>query len=76
MHCPPTPDLWQVGVDFSDPPTPIGAKPKGTYFLVRWRPPYKFTMVDVSDHPSPACTEEDRAADDEYRTLFPVQEWR
>jgi hypothetical protein len=73
MHCPTKPDLWQVGVDFSDPPTPIGTKPKGTYFLVRWRPPYQFTMVQVGDRPSSVCTEEDRKADDEYRTLFPVQ---
>jgi len=76
MHCPKTPDLWQVGVDFSDPPTPIGEKPKGTYFLLRWRPPYTFRMVEISDHPWPNCTEEDRNADDEPRTLFPVQEWR
>jgi hypothetical protein len=73
MHCPATPDLWQVGVDFSDPPTPLGAEPKGTYFLVRWRPPYTFSMVQVSDHPSAACMEEDRKADDELHTLFPPQ---
>ncbi len=73
MHCPPTPDLWQVGLEFSNPPTPLGAEPKGTYFLVRWRPPYTFTMVEVSDHPSASCTEEDRKADDERRTLFPPQ---
>jgi hypothetical protein len=29
MHCPATPDLWQVGVGFSDP-TPIAAPPKGS----------------------------------------------
>jgi hypothetical protein len=73
-HCPAMPDLWQVGVDFSDPPTPIGVEPKGAWFLVRWRPPYRFTMVDVSDRPSPACTEEDSKADED-RTLFPVREW-
>jgi hypothetical protein len=73
MHCPTTPDLWQVGVDFSDPPTPIDTEPYGTYFLVRWRPPYQFTMVQVGDGPSADCTEEDRKADDEYRTLFPSQ---
>jgi hypothetical protein len=72
-HCPATADLWQVGVDFSDPPTPIGVAAKGTYFLVRWRPPYRFTLVDVSDHPSSGCTEEDRKADEE-RTVFPVRE--
>jgi hypothetical protein len=71
MHCPVRPDLWQVGVDFSDPPTPIGVTAKGTYFLVRWRPPYTFRMVAVSDRPDPRCTEEDREDDDELRTLFP-----
>ncbi len=70
MHCPAKPDLWSVGVDFSDPPTPIGSEPKGTYFLVRWRPPYQFSLEEVSDHPWPECTEEDRRAD-EGRTLFP-----
>jgi len=76
MHCPKTPDLWQVGVDFSSPASRIGTEPKGTYFLVRWRPPYEFTMVDVGDQPTPGCTEEDRKADDEDRTMFPIQGWR
>lgn len=70
MHCPATPDLWQVGVDFSDPPTPIGDPPKGVYFAVRWQPPYKFSMVRVSDTPSAACNQEDREADDGPQTLF------
>lgn len=56
MHCQ-TPDLWQVST--SAP----------TYFLVRWRPPYRFTMTAVSDHPWPKCTEKDPQAD-EPRTLF------
>jgi hypothetical protein len=73
MHCPSTPDLWQVGVEFSTPPTPIGAELKGTYFLVRWRPPYTFRMFQVSDRESAACTEEDRKTDDEPHTLFPPQ---
>jgi hypothetical protein len=73
MHCAATPDLWQVGLEFSDPPTPLNAEPNGTYFLVRWRPPYTFTMVQVSDRPSAACTEEDRKTDDEPHTLFPPQ---
>ena len=72
-HCPAMPDLWQVGIDFSDPPKPLRAPPKPTYFLVRWRPPYDFTMAQVSDRPSPSCTEEDRKSDDEPRTLFPPQ---
>ena len=66
MHCPSMPDLWQVGVNFSDSPSA-----KSTYFLVRWRPPYRFTMLQVSDRPSPTCTEEDRNADDEHHTVFP-----
>jgi hypothetical protein len=73
MHCPTTPGMWQVGVDFSDPSAPIGAEPKGIYFLVRLRPTYRFTMVQVSDIPSPECTEEDCKADDEPHTLFPPQ---
>jgi hypothetical protein len=72
MHCPKSPDLWQVGMDFSAPPTPIGQAPKSSvYFLVRWRPPYQFTMVQAKDSPFPGCTEEDRKADEEHRTLFP-----
>ena len=69
-HCTDSPDLWQVALDPSD-------KKKGTsYFLIRWQPPYRFTMVRVADHASPSCTEKDPAADDEYRTLFPVQDSR
>ncbi len=74
MHCADAPEVWQVGVDFSDPPTPPDAEPKGTYFLVRWRPPYRFTMVEVSDRPSPACIDEDRMVDNEFHTLFPIQD--
>jgi hypothetical protein len=68
MHCPVTPDLWQIGVDYGDPLT---VPPKATnYFLVRWRPPFDFTMVEVGDQPWPQCTVKDRKAD-EPRTLFP-----
>ena len=69
MHCSAAPDLWAVGVDLSDPPTP-SKEAKGVYFLVRWRPPYRFTMVDVSDHPYPTCSKKDSEAD-ERRSLFP-----
>jgi hypothetical protein len=37
MHCPSTPGMWQVGVDFSDPSAPIGAEPKGRRRNVRKR---------------------------------------
>jgi hypothetical protein len=60
-HCQ-TPDLWQVAYD-------------GTYFLVRWRPPYHFTMMNVSDKPWPLCNKPDPQAD-EWRTLFSSQDWR
>jgi len=67
-HCRTSPDLWQIGLNLSE-------KNKGmVYFLVRWQPPYRFTMVRVQHQPSPSCTEDDRA--DEYRTLFPIQDWR
>jgi hypothetical protein len=69
MHCPKIPDIWQVGVEPLD--ETVGSK--ATYFLVRWRPPYIFTMVQVSDQASPLCTEEDRAVDDEEHMLFPSQ---
>jgi hypothetical protein len=72
MHCPQTPDLWQVGVYFSEPPQAKGAEPQPTYFVVRWRPPYHFTMVNVTGQVSPACSEEDPAADED-RTLFPLR---
>jgi hypothetical protein len=69
-HCPSKPDLWQVGIDLGDG-TPVGSPPSNpVYFTVRWRPPYRFSMVGVSDKPDPACTEKDRNADDEIRTLF------
>ena len=45
------------------------------YFLVRWRPPYHFSMMDIFAKPWPACNEEDREAD-EWRALFSTQEWR
>jgi hypothetical protein len=68
LHCRLSPDLWQVGVNL-----PQGQTPMDRYFLVRWRPPYRFSMVNISEQASPVCNEEDRNAD-EPRTLFPIQE--
>jgi len=65
-----TPGLWQVGLGSSE------KKKAPVYYLVRWLPPYHFTMVGVSQRPSPGCTKEDPEADEEGRTLFPVQDWR
>jgi hypothetical protein len=71
LHCAQKPDLWQVGIDFGH----SGKEHAYEYFLIRWRPPYRFTMAGVSDHPWPGCAQEDPEAD-ESRTLFPVQDWR
>jgi hypothetical protein len=70
LHCPQNPDLWQVGINL-DPASGKG-KRIATYFLVRWRPPYRFSMVNISSRPFPGCTEKDREAD-APRTLFPGQ---
>jgi hypothetical protein len=72
-HCT-TLDLWQVTVEPDDPGKSFAKGPKA-YFLVRWRPPYHFTMAEISAKPWAACTVEDREADD-WRTLFSTQEWR
>jgi hypothetical protein len=76
LHCAKTPDLWQVGVEFSETGAANPAAVQRAYFLVRWRPPYQFRMVQVGDAPSRDCTETDPGADDERRTLFPTQQWR
>jgi hypothetical protein len=73
VHCE-TPDLWQVAFVPRNAQKNFEPEPK-VYFLVRWRPPYHFTMVDVSNKPRVRCTQEDRQAD-EWRTLFSTQEWR
>jgi hypothetical protein len=73
MRCE-TPELWQVAFAPHDANKDLEAGPPA-YFLVQWRPPYQFTMMSVSDKPSPLCTQEDREAD-AWRTLFSTQEWR
>jgi hypothetical protein len=71
-HCRKNSDLWQVGIALGDsdvePPTNV-------YFLVRWRPPFHFEMVNVSPKPRADCNDPDEGADD-YHTLFPIQDWR
>jgi len=70
LYCKNQSDVWQVGINFESPQKPVHA-----YFLVRWRPPYHFTMLAISDHPKRGCNERDPEAD-EPRTLFPIQDWR
>lgn len=72
MHCRTAPDLWQVAFDMSDPPTEFDKPPVGTYFLVRWRPPYKFSMVSISSKADARCTEPDPGSDDPQFTLLPI----
>ena len=67
-HCTDRRDIWQVGVRNADTEQPLG------YFQIRWLPPYHFSMVGVSERPSPNCAQEDRQAD-EFRTLFPDRDW-
>ena len=70
MHCQQQ-DLWQVHLERG-----MGLKdPEEDYFLVRWRPPYHFTMVNVSDQPWPGCKQEDPEAD-EWRTMFQEPGWQ
>jgi hypothetical protein len=63
-HCTRERDVWRVGVH--DPEN----ERKQKYFLVRWRPPYHFSLLGSSDHPRADCTEADPDAD-AFRTLFP-----
>jgi hypothetical protein len=72
MHCQ-SPDQWQVTLEPRDAKNDF-APQSLVYFLVRWRPRYRFTMIGVSDKPWPRCTQEDPEADD-WRTLFSTQEW-
>jgi hypothetical protein len=57
-HCTLHPDLWQVATNPSIDPQPVAH-----YFLIRARPPFRFSMVAASDHPWPDCTEDDDAID-------------
>ena len=66
LHCRHDLDLWQVGIAFNEPK-------QDAYFLVRWRPPYRFGLVAVSATPRADCNQPDAAADAD-RTLF--QDWR
>ncbi len=58
-HCEQRPDLWQVKFDFHG-----GLKESApVYFLVRWQPPFHFTLVDLGNRPWPDCTQPDYKAD-------------
>lgn len=57
-RCTKHPDLWQVATDAHN-----DLRDKMQYFLIRARVPYRFTMMALSDHPWPDCTEDDPAID-------------
>jgi hypothetical protein len=63
QRCANSPDLWQVGIRLQD-------VPGETWYLVRWKPPDRFTMAGINDHPNPDCTEVARETDFP-RTFFP-----
>jgi len=73
MHCQ-TPDLWQVALEAYNVQNDLAPESE-RYFLVRWRPPYHFTMMNISDKPFARCDQNDPEAD-QWRTLFSNQEWR
>ncbi len=55
MRCSRSPELWQIGTHLHEGPE--------TYYLVRWIPPYRFTMAGVGDRPDPDCTLRDPKGD-------------
>jgi len=55
VRCKSGPDLWQIGTHWHEGPK--------SYYLVRWTPPYKFTMMDIKDRPFPDCTVADPKGD-------------
>jgi hypothetical protein len=64
--------LWQVG--FTKDPATTGPSDPPSYFKVRWRAPYRFTLVATSRRPFPGC---DRIATmpDDIGSLFPEKGW-
>ena len=46
-NCANDPELWQIATHLQDQPK--------HYFLIRWHHPDRFTMVQISDQPLPAC---------------------
>lgn len=55
MRCAASPELWQVATHLNEVPT--------IYYLVRWRQPFSFTMVGISNSPYTDCTVADPQGD-------------
>ena len=47
INCTSDPELWQIATHLQNEPR--------HYFVVRWHHPDRFTMVQISDQPLPAC---------------------
>ena len=60
-------ELRQVGI--------LSEEGHKSYFLLRWRPPYSFQMIDVRAEPRSDCNDSDDVVNS-IKTLFPTQEWR
>jgi hypothetical protein len=71
LRCEKQPEHWQVGLVWMDFDGQAMVETKQLYFLVRWLPPYRFSMAGVRDHPWAGCSELDPEADED-RTLFPI----
>ena len=61
MRCTTGMGLWQIATHLKDGPK--------TYYLVRFKEPYYFTMAGISDRPYPDCTIADPKGD-EHLPLF------
>jgi hypothetical protein len=48
LHCPTNPALWQIS-------TRLTRDPPKTIFLVEWKQPYEFRMIQVSQDAEPLC---------------------
>jgi hypothetical protein len=56
LRCTSGTDLWQIGTHLHEGPK--------NYYLVRWKQPWHFTMMGVSDRPYPDCTIPDPTGDE------------
>lgn len=65
QHCRDQIDLWQIGLKIWRSPRvqEAEAEEEDVYFLVRWRPPYRFQMIDAAKTPRADCEEPDPDAE-------------
>lgn len=75
LRCRRDPSLWQVS--FAATIGDLNHMRDGpmAYYLVRWTPPYRFSLVGASLRRAPNC-DQPVAMPDNLGTLFPLQGWR